>query len=207
MDILLASGNAHKRQEFTRILKGCRILLPQELGLSFQCEENGSTFIENALIKAHALFSIAPKGSVVLADDSGLCVDALGGGPGIHTARYGMVPGGKELESGERNDLLLSALKDKKDMEERKASFVCALALVSAPHREYVVEEEAEGHIAFSSYGDGGFGYDPIFLVNAAQGRHMAALSGDEKDRYSHRGRAGRIMNGLLEVLYGNENA
>lgn len=184
------------------MLPSWNILLPQEAGLSFSCEENGTTFIENAMIKARALAEAAGKGVLILSDDSGLCVNALGGGPGIHTARFGM-KGGRELESGERNRLLLETLRDVKD---RRASFVCALALIIAPHRSLVVEESAKGSIAMAPFGRGGFGYDPIFLVDEAGGRHMAALSDEEKDRYSHRGKACRLLGTFLEALHGNKN-
>lgn len=201
MDIILASGNTHKRMEFAQMLPGWNLILPSELGIPFDPDENGTTFIENALIKAHALASAAPKGSIILSDDSGLCVDALAGGPGIHTARYGMKDG-KELPSAERNALLLRNMEGKAD---RTAQFVCALALVLSPHRQFVIEESVSGAIAREPFGNGGFGYDPIFLVDEAGGRHMASLSEEEKDRCSHRGKATRHLLMLLEEMYGNK--
>lgn len=204
MELMLASGNVHKRAEFARMLPAWDILLPQDRGIQFFCNEDGSTFIDNALIKARALSALVPEGTLVMADDSGLCVDSLNGQPGIHTARYGMVPGGKELASEERNALLLKNMEQFKTMEERRAHFVCAIALVVDPWRTFVVQEAVDGHIAFSPYGKGGFGYDPIFIIDAL-GQHMAAVSDEIKDRYSHRGRALAHLSRLLEDIRGNK--
>ncbi len=200
MNILLASSNAHKKDEFARILKGHSILLPSDLGLSSDFEEDKETFTENALGKALALASIVPKGYAVLADDSGLCVDALGGNPGVRTARYGMETFGRMLESDERNQFLLENLKDCATVEQRSAQFVCSLALVVDAYRVFTICESAEGHIAFEPFGKGGFGYDPVFVVHA-KGMTMAELSPEEKDLYSHRGRACRHLITLLGEL------
>lgn len=197
MNIVLATTNLHKKEEFSRILGGHRIVLPAELGLSFDFEEEAETFTENALGKAMALATQVPDGYAVLADDSGLCVEALGGEPGIRTARYGMETFGRMLESGERNEFLLGNLKEKQDYEDRKASFVCALALVVSPYRVFTFCESVDGHIAYEQYGKGGFGYDPVFFVDEA-GKTMAELSGAEKDKHSHRGRATRHLITLL---------
>ena len=177
-----------------------RILLPQEKGVAFSCEEDGATFIENSMIKAMALYKATDGGIPVIADDSGLCVGALDGGPGIHTARYGMVPGGAELSSEERNALLLKNMASYTNEKERKAHFVCALTLIISPWRQFVFQEEVDGHIAFSPYGKGGFGYDPVFVIDSL-GQSMAAVSDDMKDRYSHRGRACRHLAALLKEI------
>ena len=203
MEIMLASGNAHKRADFARMLPSWDVLLPKERGIEFSCEENGTTFIDNALIKARALFRVAPKGTLILADDSGLCVDALDGQPGIHTARYGMEPGGKELPSGQRNALLLRNMEAYKEMSQRSAHFVCAIALIADPYRTFVVQEAVDGHIAFTPYGKGGFGYDPIFICDEI-GQSMAAASDALKDQYSHRGRALNHLARLLEEIREN---
>lgn len=200
MNILLASNNLHKRDEFSRLLKGHTLVLPAELGLHFDFEEDKATFTENALGKALALSLVAPKKYMVLADDSGLCVDALGGGPGVRTARYGMETFGRLLQSGERNQFLLQNLSLLKTPLERSAQFVCALALVVDKHRVFTLCESVQGSIATSSYGEGGFGYDPVFMVTEA-GRTMAELTEEEKDRYSHRGRATRHLITLLGEL------
>lgn len=197
MNILLATSNTHKKEEFARILTEHTIVLPSELNLSFDFEENAETFTENALGKALSLSKAAPKGYAVLADDSGLCVDALGGNPGVRTARYGMEEFGHLLEAGPRNEYLLKNLKTFTRKEERKASFVCALALVVDTHRIYTIEESVEGYITEEADGRGGFGYDPVFFVEEA-GSTMAALDNGKKDLYSHRGRATRLLNTLL---------
>ena len=197
MNILLASNNSHKREEFSRLLKAHTLILPKELGLDFDFEEDKATFTENALGKAMALAANAPKNMVVLADDSGLCVDALGGGPGVRTARYGMETFGRLLESGERNLFLLENMEHLKEPSERSAQFVCALALVADKHRVFTFCESVHGRIAFAAYGKGGFGYDPVFFVTEA-GKTMAELTDGEKDHYSHRGRAARHLITLL---------
>ncbi|MGE4453613.1 MAG: non-canonical purine NTP pyrophosphatase [Sphaerochaeta sp.] len=203
MNILLASNNQHKKEEFSRILAGHTIMLPRELGIAFDFEEEEETFSENALGKAHALFPMAPEGYLILADDSGLCVDELGGRPGVRTARYGMESFGRVLESEERNAYLLKNLAHLKKREERSAQFVCALALVVDKRREFVFCEAVDGFIAKESYGAGGFGYDPVFIV-AEKGKTMAELSEKEKDIFSHRGKATRHLMtilGEIEIL------
>ncbi|MFA6844247.1 MAG: non-canonical purine NTP pyrophosphatase [Sphaerochaetaceae bacterium] len=200
MDIILASSNEHKKKEFARILNGYNILLPDEVGIPFNCVENGLTFAENSLIKAQALYNVAPRDFWILSDDSGLCVDALGGDPGIHTARYGMREDGLELPSRERNALLLENMRGFTTQEERKATFVCALTLIVSKYRIFSLQECVEGHIAFSSFGNGGFGYDPIFFVDEAH-KNMAQLDDSQKDLYSHRGRACRHLITLLGEL------
>lgn len=198
MKILLASNNAHKKEEFSRILAPYTIVLPAELGLTFDFDEDKETFTENALGKAQALAAIAPAGWAILADDSGLCVDALGGAPGIHTARYGQTEGGALLESGERNQFLLKNLSHLTKREERSAHFVCALALIISEHRVYTVCEQVDGFIAFEASGSTGFGYDPIFIVEEV-GAPMATLPEGEKDKYSHRALASRKMNMIMK--------
>ncbi|MGH0054203.1 MAG: non-canonical purine NTP pyrophosphatase, partial [Sphaerochaetaceae bacterium] len=125
MNILLASNNEHKKEEFSRILIGHTVLLPQDLGIAFDFEEEGETFTENALGKARELASQTPQGYIILADDSGLCVDALGGQPGVRTARYGMEKFNRMLDSDERNAFLLKNLAHFQKKEARSAQFVC----------------------------------------------------------------------------------
>lgn len=200
MNILLASNNPHKKEEFARILASHTLVLPSELALRFDFEEDKETFTENALGKARALKAIAPEGYLVLADDSGICIDALGGAPGVRTARYGMEEHGRMLESPERNAWLLKNLSHITKTEERSARFVCALALIAGEHRVFTLCESVEGYIATESYGKGGFGYDPVFVVKEA-GKTMAELTEQEKDRVSHRGRATRHLITLLGEL------
>lgn len=200
MKILLASNNSHKKEEFSRIFCDHTIALPNELGLTFDFREDKETFTENALGKATALATIAPSGWAVLADDSGLCVDALDGEPGVRTARYGQAVSGRVLGSTERNQFLLRNLAHLERMEDRRAFFVCALAIILAPYRIFTVCESVEGYIATEGAGSGGFGYDPVFYIKEAK-MTMAQLHEEEKDLYSHRGIASRRLMTLLEEV------
>ena len=194
MKLYFASGNDHKKTEMSRLLGGFELTLPKEEGIYFDPDENGETFIDNAVIKAKALYDIVH--APVLADDSGLCVDALGGKPGIHTARYGEEEAGRKLSAEEKYMLLL---KNMEGITNRRAEFVCAICLYLSPTRIYVIQETSEGSIALApSNGSGGFGYDPVFYNNEA-GKIVAELPEGEKDLYSHRGKAARIMKTLLE--------
>jgi XTP/dITP diphosphohydrolase len=209
MVIAFASGNVHKKEELSLILSGHTILTPKDLGISvFDPPETGSTFAENALLKANALYRL-PKttgaDTVILADDSGLCVDALGGRPGIFSARY---PNGKKLPDRERNALLLDELNELNELNEklkgkpqnRKACFVCAMVLLFSPERFYLVQETMEGEIVptiEAARGLGGFGYDPILYLSES-GCTVAELSEAEKNRISHRAKAARAVAKLL---------
>ena len=191
--IYFASGNTHKRDEMQRlILEGLHVVLPKDEGIAFDPVEDGKSFIENALIKARCLYDIVH--APVLADDSGLVVDALSGRPGIHTARYGCSEG-RNLTSQEQYTLLL---KEMEGMKDRRARFVSACVLMLSADRIYIVQETVEGAIAQKAMGLHGFGYDPIFLVEDT-GLTASQLSPEEKDRCSHRGRAMRRIDALLE--------
>jgi XTP/dITP diphosphohydrolase len=194
MDIVLATGNKHKKQELEQILRDHTILLPADGGVNFACDETGQTFLDNALLKAQALYRQVQR--PVLADDSGLCVKALGGAPGIYSARYGS-EGGKTLSDRERYEYLLKNLEGQKD---REACFVCAMVLILSPYRVYSVQEVLDGSIALTPLGDGGFGYDPVF-IDRLSGKRIAEMGEEEKNRISHRGRAGFLINKLLEDL------
>lgn len=196
MDILLASNNEHKQEEFARLLAPHRILMPKDLGIAFDVEENGSTFTENALLKAATLKVLAPS-YWVLGDDSGLCVDALGGGPGLQTARYGFEVHNHLMDSKERNAYLL---KQMEEVEDRSARFVCALALVVSDYRVFTVCEEAKGSIARHERGSEGFGYDPVFIVEGTR-RTMAELGMRTKDELGHRGKASRMLMKLIRSI------
>ncbi len=199
MELLFASGNAHKREELSRILEGKHtLLLPQEIGLTFDYEETGETFTENALGKAMYLYQQG-NSMPVIADDSGLVIPALGGAPGVRTARYGSEQAGRLLESHERNQYLLKNMQHLTGSE-RAGSFVCAIALVLSPNRIWIVQESVDGHIIDHEDGCGGFGYDPVFYIDEA-GSTMAALSPEQKDYYSHRGRAARKLLTLIDTL------
>ncbi|MDR0583431.1 MAG: non-canonical purine NTP pyrophosphatase [Treponema sp.] len=218
MIIWFASANIHKQAELASILNGknraggfsgaagFEIKTPAGAGLAFDPDESGGSFHENALLKARELYRLlaerrpAPyrSGDPVIADDSGLCVDALGGRPGIFSARYGNIAG-KKLEAAERNALLLGELAGKL---RRSARFVCAMVLLFSPERFYLVQETLEGEIVKSpayAAGTGGFGYDPVFFIPPL-GRTAAELSEEEKNRVSHRGKAGKIIANILRA-------
>ena len=193
MRLYFASNNDHKRIEMARLLGGHTLVLPKEEGIAFDPDETGSTYIENAIIKAEALYSLVH--SPVISDDSGLSVKALGGKPGVHTARYGNDEADHELTARERYMYLL---KNMEGAEDRSAVFTTALCLILDENRRYIIQESCEGSIALSPSGTSGFGYDPVFWINEA-GCISAELPEGEKDRYSHRGKAARLMAMLLE--------
>jgi len=187
MHIYLASGNRHKQEEFAAILKDYHISLPTDAGIVFDPEETGTTFLENALLKARVLYESVK--CPVIADDSGLCIDALGGKPGIYSARYGMKDG-VQLKAEERNQLVLQQMEG---VENRSCRFVCCIAVMLDAHRFFTVQETCEGVIAKSESGHHGFGYDPIFYVQGTN-KSNAELTLEEKDRISHRGKALRAV-------------
>ncbi|MGP1455550.1 MAG: RdgB/HAM1 family non-canonical purine NTP pyrophosphatase [Treponema sp.] len=193
MTIYLASGNEHKREEFAQIFSNHSIILPQEVGIAFDPEETGSTFLDNALIKARALYSCVHL--PVIADDSGLCIDALQGKPGIYSARYGSV-NGTVLSAAEKNERILREMCGK---TQRTCRFVCALVLLLAEDRFYCVQETFEGQITEHAQGMYGFGYDPIVYIPALQ-KTVAELTSEEKNQFSHRGKAGQKLVSFLEM-------
>lgn len=193
--MLLASANKKKILEIAPFLPGHGIQVPGEAGISWQSpEENGQTFLDNAIIKAESLFAIS-GGIPVLADDSGLCIDALDGRPGIHSARYGSVPDSPPLSDHDRNLVILDEMRGKQD---RSCRFVCALVLIVSKYRRYCVQETCEGQLLEALRGTGGFGYDPLFYIPELS-KTMAELSAEEKNKVSHRGRALRKLRALLE--------
>lgn len=200
MKLYFASGNEHKKKEMSRLLGGYSLTLPKEEGIAFDPVEDGKTFIDNAVIKAETLYNTVHES--VIADDSGLCVKALGGKPGIHTARYGEEETGRKLSDREKYMLLL---KNMEGVEEREAVFVCAICLYLSPTRIYVIQEESRGRIALTpSSGNGGFGYDPVFYNDEA-GCIVSELDEGEKDLYSHRGKAASVIKMLLEKELKND--
>lgn len=190
MKIVFATGNAHKLKEIQEIAKdtGIEFILP---GDGFHPIENGETFEENSLIKAKEAARVS--GKISLADDSGLCVDALKGAPGIHSARYAETPQA-------RIDKLLNAIKGK---TARSAKFVCAMTLVDKNGNIlFQTRGECFGEIAEKQSGINGFGYDPIFLTKDTDYKlTMAEMSEDEKNQISHRGRALRDVLKFLETI------
>lgn len=192
MKILVATSNRHKKDELAALFQGASLSTPEEEGIPFSVEEDGSSFFENALIKARALFEAA--GCPSLADDSGLCVDALNGGPGIYSARFGS-EGGKLLSSFERNELLLAKMSGEAN---RKCRFVSCIVLYAGPMRFFCAQETLEGLLLEKPRGEGGFGYDPIVFLPDF-GKSVAELSIDEKNKVSHRGKAARAIKAMLE--------
>ena len=182
-EFVIATNNAHKVTEIQRILDplGVRVVSAGEKGIDLgDVVEDGETFMDNAYIKAKSAFDKC--GLPVIADDSGLCVDALGGRPGVYSARYA----GDHSPFAHKIAMLLSELDGVPD-EQRGAHFSCAVCCILKSGEVIRVEGRCDGSIAHSPSGDGGFGYDPIFVV---EGRSFASLTAEEKDRLSHRGDA-----------------
>ena len=195
--IIFATGNEGKMKEIRMILAdlGMEILSMKEAKVQLEIEENGSTFGENAEIKAQAVWNITKD--IVLADDSGLAVDYLNGEPGVYSARY-MEGASYEV----KNRTIIERLKDAKE-EERTARFVCAIAAVLPDGSVLHTEECVEGLIAHESAGTNGFGYDPIFYL-PEYGKTSAQIPLEKKNEISHRGKALEAMKlKLKEVLQG----
>lgn len=195
MTILVASTNRHKLAELQALLPVVSLKTPMDLGLSdFDVEENGSSFAENAWLKASALWNLT--GQPVLADDSGICVDALGGRPGIHSARYGSRDG-QPVDAAERNRLLLAEMRG---IKQRSCRFVCCLTLLVSAQRFFTVQEVCEGLLLEAPRGSHGFGYDPVVYLPELD-KTVAELDPAEKNRYSHRGKAMRRLQTILADL------
>lgn len=179
---VLATHNPGKLAEMKRILSGLgvEVVSPAEAGVEVDVEETGTTFAENAMLKARAICAAA--GLPAIADDSGLCVDALNGGPGVYSARYG----GEELDDRGRYMLLLNSMRGQTT---RAAHFSCAVACAFPNGDTLEAEGRCDGAIAFAPIGEGGFGYDPVFLV-PGKGKTFGQLTAEEKAEISHRGRA-----------------
>ncbi len=193
--LLLATGNAGKVRELSEPLADAGFALCglRDLGLAADAPETGNSFSENALEKARYYF--AQAGMAVLAEDSGLCVDALGGAPGIHSARFGADDG--VMDDAGRNTRLLRALAG--DPAPRAARYRCALALVREGREPLQSEGAVEGEILAAPRGGEGFGYDPLFWF-APAGKSFAELSHDEKFAVSHRGNAVRALLSALRA-------
>ena len=186
-ELIIATNNKHKVIEIERILAplGFTAVTARERGINLgDVVEDGDSFAANAYIKAKHAYDLCH--SPVIADDSGLCIDALDGRPGVYSARYG----GESLAYTDKMAMLLEEMKDVPDGE-RKAHFACAVCCILDDETVIEVEGRCEGEIAHAPAGDGGFGYDPIFTVG---GISFASLSGEEKDRCSHRGNALRML-------------
>jgi XTP/dITP diphosphohydrolase len=219
MTLWFATGNAHKKTELVAILSAqgctCNVLIPKDAGLEFAPEETGISFLENALLKARELHKqlnqMRPPSfkddDMIIADDSGLCVDALDGRPGIFSARYagtnttGNIAHNAKLTSPERNALLLEELGNNPN---RAAHFVCAMTLLFSPDVFAVAQETLKGEIIKrneDAKGRGGFGYDPIFFI-PEKNCTVAELPEAEKNSISHRGKAGIIIAAILKAYH-----
>ena len=194
MKLILASNNAHKLTEMKAILSPYfdEIVSMGEAGIEHETVEDGKTFMENAVKKAKELAELS--GCCAIADDSGLCVDALAGGPGVFSARFAGVHGDDKAN----NALLLKELEGER---ERGAHYTCAIALAWPDGRLLTAEDYLYGEIAYDERGTNGFGYDPLFLLKEL-GLRTAELSPEEKNRISHRGKA---LRKLVEELKAQE--
>ena len=192
MRFVLATHNPGKLREMGEILKdfGIEVVSPRDLGLTVDVEETGTTFAENAMLKAKAICKAADLPAI--ADDSGLCVDALNGAPGVYSARYG----GEGLDDRGRYMLLLSSLRG---APTRAAHFACAVACAFPNGDTLTAEGRCDGSIAYAPLGEGGFGYDPVFLLPGT-GKTFGQLTQEEKSAVSHRGRALREFSEKLET-------
>lgn len=217
MKIYLATGNKNKKREMMELLPEHTIVIPSDENIAFDPIENGTTFYENSLIKAKSLYDIVH--CPVIADDSGISVDALNNEPGIYSARYAGPdfvhgkPDGSKISQDEQNRFLLDQttaaikagnLPDAQYLHgERSCHYTCAMVLYLGPDRLYVAQETFEGCLIDSidkAAGDGGFGYDPIVFL-PEYNKTIAQLTADEKNSMSHRGKAVRVIQKIINNL------
>ena len=194
MKIIIATHNKHKLQEMSRILSpmGYEVVTDRDLGIELtDAEENGKTFLDNARIKAES--GCRESGLPCIADDSGLCVDALDGAPGVFSARYSGVHG----DDDGNNRKLLAEL-DGVPTEKRTAHFACAICVSFPDGSEVTATGKCEGYIGYEKKGSNGFGYDPLFMVGD---RSLAEMSAEEKDAISHRGNALKELQKILPIV------
>lgn len=189
MKVVLASKNPHKLVEISQITEkfGMELVLESQLGVDIDVEETGSTFEENSFLKAEAVMKAT--GLPALADDSGICVDALGGEPGIYSARYGF---DDSLDDFGRLRLLLKNTENVPDGQ-RQAQFVCVITFVTPDGKVIQARGEVHGELLRSPAGEGGFGYDPIFYYPPF-GKSLAQVSPAEKNSVSHRANALKVF-------------
>ena len=191
MDLIIASNNKGKIKEFKSILEpmGFKVYSQSEKNINIEVEETGTTFEENASLKAQAIYN--KTHNCVLSDDSGLEVEALNNEPGIYSARY------KGLETdGERRQAVLEELKG---IENRKARFVCAICYIDETGETHVFKANWDGKISLKEEGSNGFGYDSIFISEEANGKTIASMPNEFKEKYSHRAKAVRMLVEYLE--------
>ena len=194
MKIIIATHNKHKLAEMSRILSpmGYEVVTDTDLGIELSdVEENGETFLDNARIKAES--GCKESGYPCIADDSGLCVDALDGAPGVYSARYSGVHG----DDDGNNRKLLAEL-DGVPTEKRTAYFACAICVSFPDGSEVTATGKCEGYIGYEKKGSNGFGYDPLFMVGD---RSLAEMTAEEKDAISHRGNALKELQKILPIV------
>ena len=191
MKLVLASQNQKKIKEMNEILSqlGIEVCSQAEAGVNLDVEETGTTFEENSLLKAHAVMEAS--GLPAIADDSGLCVDCLGGAPGVYSARYG----GEGLDDTARYKLLLENMRGQMP---RTARFVSVITCCFPNGDIITARGECPGTIAFAPMGEGGFGYDPVFFIPGLK-KTFAQLTAEEKNAISHRGKALEVFKTKLE--------
>ena len=217
MKIYLATNNKNKRKEMVELLAGHEIVIPADEGIEFNPDETGTTFYENSLIKARALYDIVHY--PVIADDSGICVDALGGSPGIYSSRYAGPqylhgkPDGSKISQEEQNLFLIQQTNDAIKSGKlpkmpylngpRSCHYTCAMVLYCGGDRLFVAQETFEGTLIEDinqQAGSGGFGYDPIVFL-PQYGKTVAQITAEEKNAISHRGKAVRAIQRIIEKL------
>lgn len=216
MKIYLATGNLHKKKEMSELLSEHEILIPKDEGIDFNPEETGTTFYENSLIKAKALYDIVH--CPVIADDSGICVDALGGDPGLYSSRYAGPefvhgkPDGSKITQKEQNIFLIQQLNDAIKSGnlpkgeylhgERSCHYTCAMVMYCGGDRLFVAQETFEGTLIediSKQAGNGGFGYDPIVFLPEFN-KTVAELTADQKNEISHRGKAVKALKKMVNI-------
>ena len=216
MKIYLASGNLNKKREMEEIFKEHTIVIPKDEGINFDPEETGTDFYQNSMIKAKALWDIVH--CPVIADDSGICVDALNGVPGVWSSRYAGPdfhkgkPDGSKISQEEQNKFLIEELNEalKKGVDStyfpngpRSAHYSCSMVLMLNPSRFFIAQETMEGTIIEDikdARGQYGFGYDPIFFL-PQYGKTDAEILPEQKNAISHRGKACKIISDILKKL------
>jgi len=217
MKIYLATGNKNKKREMCELLPEHTILIPSDEGIEFDPDETGTTFYENSLIKARTLYDLVH--CPVIADDSGICVDALGGAPGIYSSRYGGPdymkgrPDGAKTSQEDQNIFLINQLneaikngnlpKGEYLHGERSCHYTCAMVMYCGTDRLYVAQETFEGTLINDikdQAGEGGFGYDPIVFL-PEYNKTVAQITADEKNAISHRGKAVRALQKIINSL------
>ena len=194
MKVVLASKNPHKLVEINEITRklGIELILQSELGVDIDVEETGTTFEENSFLKAEAVMKAT--GLPAMADDSGIAVDALGGAPGVYSARYG---GDPSMTDHDRKMLLLKNTEHVPDGA-RQAQFVCVITMVTPEGETIQARGEIHGELTREPKGENGFGYDPIFYYPPA-GMTTAEMSSEEKHKVSHRGNALKVFYDMLK--------